>query len=74
VHTLAAILASVEGEKSETPYFIAGGLFAVWAIVVSFIGLRRPDFPKTKGAGRATIGVSVVLAASTLGLLIAVSA
>lgn len=74
MNTIASILASVEGEKSETPYFIAGGLFALWAIVVSFIGLRRPDFPKTKAAGRATMGVSLVLAASTLGLLIAVSA
>ncbi len=74
MNTLATIIAAAEGETSEVPYFIAGGLFALWAIVVSIVGLRNPDFPKTKNAGRATLGLSVVLAASTVGLLVAVSA
>jgi hypothetical protein len=74
MHALATILAAVEGEKSEVPYFIAGGLFALWAVGISLFALRSPDFPKSKGVGRAALGVSFALAASTLGLLIAVSA
>jgi len=69
---IASILAATEGEKSETPYFIAGGLFALWAILVSIVGIRG-NFPSNKGQGRLALLVSVVLAASTLGLLIAVS-
>ena len=34
---IASILAAAEGEKSETPYFIAGGLFA------HLQGMVRPD-------------------------------
>jgi len=69
---IASILAATEGEKSETPYFIAGGLFALWAILVSIVGIRG-NFPTGKAQGRIALLVSVVLAASTLGLLIAVS-
>jgi hypothetical protein len=74
MHTIATILAAAEKSASEeVPYFVAGGLFALWAVVVSLIGLRNPDFPKSGGAGRVTIGISSVLAAATVGLLIAVS-
>lgn len=71
MHGLTSILASSEG-SSEVPYFIAGGLFAAWAIVISLIGLRRHDFP-SGGAGRGLILVTVLLAAATLGTLIAVT-
>jgi hypothetical protein len=70
---LSTVILAAESEKSKVPYFIAGGLFALWAIVVSLIGLRSPDFPKNKAAGRATLLISVVLAAATFGLLIVVS-
>lgn len=74
MHALATILAASEGASHEVPYFVAGGLFALWAVVVSLIGMKDPAFPKTTGAGRLTVLVSVVLGASTLGLLIAVTA
>jgi len=70
---LSTVILAAESEKSKVPYFIAGGLFAVWAIVVSLVGLRNPDFPKSPGAGRTTLLVSVVLAVATFGLLIFVS-
>jgi hypothetical protein len=70
---IASILAATEAEKSKTPYFIAGGIFAAWAIVVSLIGLRSPDFPKNKAQGRLTLLVSIALAAATFGLLLFVS-
>ena len=40
---LAPILAA---EKSKVPFYIAGGVLVVWALIVSLgLGLRRPDFP-----------------------------
>lgn len=74
MHVLASFLAAAEPASEELPYFIAGGIFALWAVCVSMIGMRNPEFPSSKGAGRLTLGISAVLAASTLGLLIAVTA
>lgn len=51
-----------------------GGLFAVWAVVLTAIGIRREDFPR---AGLQTVAVgtiSVVLAASAIGSGIVTSA
>ena len=71
MHALALILAAED--KTNIGYTVAGILFTVWAIVVSLIGLRKHDFPKTKAQGQIASLVSVVLAAATLGLLIVVS-
>ena len=38
-------------EKSKVPFFIAGGLLAVWALILSLgLGLRRPQFPGSSNA------------------------
>ena len=37
-------------EKSKVPFYIAGGALVVWALFVSVgLGMRKPDFPSTKG-------------------------
>jgi hypothetical protein len=56
-----------EAEKSEVPFFIAGGLWALFAVVISVFGFLRPDFPTSDGAARG------VMAASVVGWLSAVS-
>lgn len=71
MHALATFLATEE--KTNVGYTVAGILFTVWAIVVSLIGLRKHDFPKTKAQGQIATLVSVVLAAATLGTLIVVT-
>ncbi len=56
---LATVLAA---EKSRVPFFIAGGLLACWALIVSLgLGLRRPQFPGNLGGERAVIAISLVL-------------
>ncbi len=61
---LAPILAA---EKSRVPFYIAGGVLVVWALVVSMvIGMRRPDFPGGPTGEHAVIAVSVVLVLATL--------
>ncbi len=71
MHALASILAA--SDELNVGYTVAGVLFAAWAVVVSIVGLRSETFPKSATQGRAAIMISVVLAASTLGLLIVVS-
>jgi formate-dependent nitrite reductase membrane component NrfD len=48
-------------------YHVFGVLFAAWAVIVSFLGVTREDFPSTAGAQRAVAVVSVLLALATIG-------
>jgi hypothetical protein len=48
-------------------YHVCGVLFAAWAVIVSFLGITREEFPATAGAQRAVALVSVVLALATVG-------
>ena len=54
-------VAAEEAEKSKVPFFVAGGLFAVWAIVLFAVGMRTQTFPGGQSGERTVIAVSVVL-------------
>ncbi len=56
---LSLLLAA--GEPSKVPFFIAGGLFAVYAVVLAAVGITRPNFPGGGGGARAVMGLSFVL-------------
>ncbi|MDQ3850999.1 MAG: hypothetical protein M3296_10355 [Actinomycetota bacterium] len=57
----ALVLAAEEAEKSETPFFVAGALLVIFAVGVSVIGFRRPDFPTTTTAARGVMAMAVLL-------------
>ena len=48
-------------------FHVCGGLLALWALVVSFLGITREDFPTTDGAARLVGAVSVVLTLLAIG-------
>jgi hypothetical protein len=49
-------------EPSKTLFYICGGALAVWAVVVSAIGIRAHEtFPPTKSAARGVMTISIVL-------------
>ena len=60
-------------EPSHVAFFIAGGVFAVWALVLSFIGLKRPAFPFGGTGERAVMGVSLILAVLAVAMAIVTS-
>jgi len=62
------------GEPSKVPFYIAGGAFAVWAVVLAALGLTNPTFPFNPRGQRAVIAVSFVLAVVAIGLAIKTSA
>ena len=66
---LSALIAATE--PSKVPFYIAGGVFAVWAVVLSTIGLTRPSFPYGATGQRAVIGLSLLLAVLAIGMAIA---
>jgi hypothetical protein len=61
------------GEPSKVPVYIAGGLLASWAVVLSTLGLRRPSFPDGPTGQRVVIGISAVLAALAIAMAIVTS-
>jgi plastocyanin len=69
---VVALLAS-EGEPSKVPFYIVGAVFAAWAVIVSVLGLRSPNFPGTPGRTRLVMGISIVLALSAVSVAVATS-
>jgi len=62
LHQFATLVMAVdEHEPSKTPFYIAGGILALWAVLLGFIGLRSESFPATKSAARGVMGISALL-------------
>jgi hypothetical protein len=62
-----------EQHKSETPFFIAGAVLVLFAIAVSVVGFKRPDFPGSDGAARGVMALSVTLVAAAAASILYVS-
>jgi hypothetical protein len=60
--------------RAVEPFYIVGGVLAVWALVVTAIGVTREDFPSTPGATRLVGAISIVLVVAAVGLAIYLSA
>ena len=67
--SLALILAAV----SKVPFYIAGGVLALWAVVLAALGLRQPEFPKNLGGERGVIAISLLLAVVAIAMAIKTS-
>ena len=47
--------------------FVYSGLaLALWAVILTVLGLKRPGFPAGAGAERTVVAISVVLVALTI--------
>ena len=52
---------------SHAPFYIAGGATALWAVLVSLIGIRRnADWPSSDGTARGIMGISLVLVVAAM--------
>jgi len=64
--TLAQAEAEAE-ETSKTAFYVAGSLLAVFAVLISAIGIRGHErFPGSRGAATGVIGLCAVLVAATM--------
>ena len=55
---------------SKVPFYVAGGLLVVWAIVIAISGIRRPGFPSSKGGRRGVIGVTFLLVLGAVSMAV----
>jgi len=70
---LAAAEHAAQPEKSELPFFLIGGSLAAFAIVISVVGFKQPDFPANASAARGVMALSVTLVLATMVTIIYVS-
>jgi uncharacterized cupredoxin-like copper-binding protein len=52
-------------------YFVLGSILVAWGLGLAIFGLLRSDFPPSGSAGRALMGITVVIVAGTLVALLA---
>jgi hypothetical protein len=57
-------------EPSKTPFLIAGGVLALWAVVLAGIGITRPTFPGGTGGARGVMTISFALVALTIAMAV----
>jgi hypothetical protein len=70
---LVSTLAATEGAAehvSKTPFYVAGGLLAAWAVLVSLIGTVRPGFSAKAGVARLVMLLTAVLVAGVMSTAI----
>jgi hypothetical protein len=65
---LSLILAAAE--PSKTPFYIAGGLLAIYAVALAAVGLTRPNFPGNGGGARAVMGLSFLLVVFAIAMAV----
>jgi plastocyanin len=51
---------------SKVPYYIAGGLLALWAVLLAVWGISHRDFPGSHAKGRLVMFTSFVLVVATM--------
>ncbi len=61
-------------EPSKVPFYIAGGLLVIWALVLASVGLTRPSFPANERGARGVMAVSAVLMLFAMAMAVVTSA
>jgi plastocyanin len=66
-----AVVHLLLAETSKTPFYIAGGVLVVWAVVLAGLGLSRDSFPGGASGGRGVMGISFVFMLGAMGAAVA---
>ena len=73
---LTIVFAAVEGheESSKTLFYVAGGVLAAFAVIISVIGIRGiATFPSSKGQARGVLGLAALLVLGAMAAAIITS-
>ena len=61
------ILAAEHAEEaSPTLFYVTGGVLALWAVLVSAVGMVRHDFPGGAVASRGVMAISALLVVAVM--------
>lgn len=64
---VSVVRPSADGLGRVNSFHVLGGLLALWALLVSFLGITRENFPASRQAERAVAVISTVLVAGAIG-------
>jgi hypothetical protein len=53
-------------ETTKTAYYVFGAALACWAVIVAFVGITQPEFPKNPAGRAAVIATTALLVAGTM--------
>ena len=76
LHALTIVFAAVEGEheSSKSLFYVAGGVLAAFAVIISVIGIKRiATFPSSKGQERGVLGLAALLVLAAMAAAILTS-
>jgi hypothetical protein len=59
-------LFAAAAEPSRIAFYLAGGAFALWAVILAAVGLRQPEFPYGPRGQRGVMTVSCLLLVITI--------
>jgi formate-dependent nitrite reductase membrane component NrfD len=48
-------------------FHVCGIILALWALLVTFIGVTRENFPSSDGAARGVAAISILLTVAAIG-------
>jgi hypothetical protein len=60
--------------RAVNAFHVIGGILALWAVLVTFLGLTREGFPNGKPQERLVTAISIILVAGAIGSAIYTSA
>jgi hypothetical protein len=70
LHSILVFAQEEAEEPSKTPFYVAGIILVVWALVVATIGIRNERFASEKRVGRGVMAISAVLALATMAMAV----
>jgi hypothetical protein len=70
LHAVLTFAAEEAEEPSKTPFYVAGIILVVWALVVATIGIRNEHFASEKRVSRGVMAVSAVLVLATMAMAV----
>jgi hypothetical protein len=48
-------------EPSKVPFYIAGAVLVLWAVILAGVGLTQPEFPGSQRGARGVMALTLVL-------------
>ena len=70
LHSILVFAQEEAEEPSKVPFYVAGILLVVWALIVATLGIRNERFASEKRVGRAVMAVSAVLVVATMAMAV----
>jgi hypothetical protein len=70
LHSILVFAQEEAEEPSKAPFYIAGILLVVWALVVATLGIRNERFASAPRLARTIMAVSAVLVLATMAMAV----